>query len=259
MTRRQSFMLTAVIFLIMGITMATAGFGFKFEYSNPDILRVAIFGEVLMTLLIVVWVRRQSKFESVGFSKLKSRGLVWYVPVLLVVLLSVGLIAREFIVSSVELSASTTQLLGIALVTAMLVGFNEETIFRGVLIRAFHPESHPFKALFVSATFFSAFHLLNLFAFIPLSSMLYQLGNTFVFGLFFGLLALKLNNLWPLIILHGFWDFVSLGGDIIDIELTIPLLIVQSFVAVSVVLQLILLKRHDLSHLKSGSLSTWNA
>ncbi|WP_371819910.1 type II CAAX prenyl endopeptidase Rce1 family protein [Exiguobacterium sp. s166] len=79
--------------------------------------------------------------------------------------------------------------------------------------------------------------------------MIFQLGNTFLFGLFFALIALKLNNLWSLIFFHTLWDFSSIAADVLNVNLAIPNLVTQVFVALAILIQL-LLKRHDLSHLK---------
>lgn len=134
--------------------------------------------------------------------------------------------------------------------TTLFVGFNEEVLFRGIILRQLHPERHPYRAIVISAALFSSFHLLNLIAFIPLSAMVFQLGNTFLYGLFFALIALKLNNLWPLIFFHALWDFSSIAADVLNVNLAIPNLVTQVFVALAILIQLLLLKRHDFSHLK---------
>lgn len=256
MSRKNSIILAAVVFMVMGVVMAVSAFGFQLYYGNPELLRIAIFGEVLTAVFIVFWIRRKGSFASVGFSTLKVRGLVWLVPIFLVVLYQFGMIVTEFISRFNQLSGSTIQLLIIIFVTTLFVGFNEEVTFRGVLLRMLKPDVHPYRAIVISALLFSSFHLLNLIAFIPPGAMLFQLGNTFLFGLFFALVALKLNNLWPLIIFHALWDFSSIAGDVLAVNLTIPTLITQVFVIVAIVVQLVLLKRHDLSHLKPPSLTS---
>ena len=249
MSQRNTIIATAAVFLIMSLVMAVSAFGFQLYYGDPNLLRVAIFGEVLTALFLVYWIRRNGTFEQVGFSKLKMRGLVWFTPIFIVILYEVGLIVSTFFQSIDTLSTATIQLVVIVFVTTLFVGFNEEVTFRGIILRALKPDIHPYRAVFVSAALFSSFHLINLIALIPPGAMLFQLGNTFLFGLFFALLALKLNNLWPLIIFHALWDFVSIAADVLQVDLTIPTLITQVFLIVSIAIQLAMLKRHDLTHL----------
>lgn len=68
-------------------------------------------------------------------------------------------------------------------------------------------------------------------------------------AMFFAIIALKLNNLWPLIIFHALWDFASIAADVVNVNLGITSLLTQVYLLVAIVIQLILLKRHDLSHL----------
>jgi len=250
MEKRTIVTASAVVFLIMGIAMAVSAFGFGLYYGDPNLLRIVIFGEVVTAIFLILFIRRTSSFAAVGFSELKIRGLVWYLPILLIVLYQVVLVVNALVASYSDLSATTVQLVAIIFVTCLFVGFNEEVLFRGIILRKFHPEQHPYRAIVISAALFSSFHLLNLIAFIPLSAMVFQLGNTFLFGLFFALIALKLNNLWPLILFHALWDFSSIAAEVLNVNLTIPSIVAQVFVALAILIQLLLLKRHDLSHLK---------
>ncbi|MET4654842.1 membrane protease YdiL (CAAX protease family) [Exiguobacterium sp. PvP048] len=250
MEKRTIIISAAVVFLIMALVMAVSAFGFGIQYGNPELLRIAIFGEILTAIFLIWFIRRNSSFEAVGFSPLKIRGLVWYIPILLIVLYQVVLVVNALVASYDDLSAATIQLVAIVFVTTLFVGFNEEVLFRGIILRNLHPERHPYRAIVISAALFSSFHLLNLIAFIPVSAMIFQLGNTFLFGLFFALIALKLNNLWPLIFFHALWDFSSIAADVLNVNLAIPNLVTQVFVALAILIQLLLLKRHDLSHLK---------
>lgn len=250
MEKRTIVTASAVVFLIMGIAMAVSAFGFGLYYGDPNLLRIVIFGEVVTAIFLILFIRRTSSFAAVGFSELKIRGLVWYLPILLIVLYQVVLVVNALVASYSDLSATTVQLVAIIFVTCLFVGFNEEVLFRGIILRNLHPEQHPYRAIVISAALFSSFHLLNLIAFIPLSAMVFQLGNTFLFGLFFALIALKLNNLWPLILFHALWDFSSIAAEVLNVNLTIPSIVAQVFVALAILIQLLLLKRHDLSHLK---------
>ncbi|WP_214723108.1 type II CAAX endopeptidase family protein [Exiguobacterium sp. s143] len=247
MDKRNTVVSATVVFIIMGIVMAVSAFGFGIRYGEPELLRIAIFGEVVTAIFLVWYIRRHATFAAVGFSKLQSRGLIWYIPLLLIVLVQVGLIVNALFTSSI--SSSALQLVGIVFLTTLFVGFNEEVLFRGIILRYLKPNEHPYRAVLISALLFSSFHLLNLIALIPPAAMLFQLANTFVFGVFLAIIALKLNNLWPLIIFHALWDFANIAADVVNVNLGITPLLTQAYLLVAIVIQLILLKRHDLSHL----------
>lgn len=105
MDKRNTVVSATVVFIIMGIVMAVSAFGFGIRYGEPELLRIAIFGEVATAIFLVWYIRRHATFAAVGFSKLQSRGLIWYIPLLLIVLVQVGLIVNALFTSSISSSA----------------------------------------------------------------------------------------------------------------------------------------------------------
>lgn len=95
MEKRTIIISAAVVFLIMALVMAVSAFGFGIYYGDPELLRIAIFGEILTAVFLVWFIRRNSSFAAVGFSPLKIRGLVWYIPILLIVLYQVVLVVSS--------------------------------------------------------------------------------------------------------------------------------------------------------------------
>lgn len=77
MEKRMIIISAAVVVLIMAIVMVVSAYGFGISYGDPELLRIAIFGEVLTAIFLVWFIRRNSSFEAIGFSTLKIRGLVW--------------------------------------------------------------------------------------------------------------------------------------------------------------------------------------
>ncbi|MFD3156834.1 CPBP family intramembrane glutamic endopeptidase [Haloimpatiens sp. FM7330] len=73
---------------------------------------------------------------------------------------------------------------------------------------------HPSKAIIISAVSFSLLHSVNIFGGNSVSSTIMQIIFTFIMGLCFAPLALKVKNLYPLIIFHWLWDFVLIAGPI---------------------------------------------
>lgn len=91
-------------------------------------------------------------------------------------------------------------LLGAGTLT-LITGINEEARFRGVILQALLPYGWR-RAALLSALFFSASHLVNLFAASPLV-VIPQLIATFLMGLGYAACRLRTNTIWPLIVFHA--------------------------------------------------------
>lgn len=106
------------------------------------------------------------------------------------------------------------------LVGYLLVGFHEETIFRGVILRILRPKGVWFAVL-ISSLLFSLAHSTNLFLRFSGQPTLVglQMIGTFTFGIGMAALRLRTNTLWPLMLLHAISDlFLALG------QLPVPLI-----------------------------------
>ena len=78
----------------------------------------------------------------------------------------------------------------------------EEVAFRGVVLSVFLLRYSKPKAILFSSIGFSAMHLLNLTGGKELSWVLGQVAWSVIFGLFYGVLVLKANSLWPAMLVH---------------------------------------------------------
>ena len=93
------------------------------------------------------------------------------------------------------------------LLQALLVGFVEETVFRGILLYALvrvwgQTRRGLVASVVVQAALFGILHALQvLFGAAP-SAALANVLETFVFGLGLGALVLSVGTLWPAIVLH---------------------------------------------------------
>jgi uncharacterized protein len=97
--------------------------------------------------------------------------------------------------------------------TTILVGFSEELMFRGIVLKGALPELGMGRAILLSSVLFALLHAVNVLALLPLPNMLMQLVLTFIFGLVIACAALRVNSLVPVIVFHTLWDMVQfLGG-----------------------------------------------
>jgi membrane protease YdiL (CAAX protease family) len=88
------------------------------------------------------------------------------------------------------------------------VGFVEETVFRGIILYALvrvwgTTKPRLFAAVVVQAALFGIPHVLQAFVGLSPLTALVNVANTFVSGLWLGLLVLSVGTLWPAMVLHA--------------------------------------------------------
>ena len=89
-----------------------------------------------------------------------------------------------------------------------IVGFVEETLFRGIilytLVRVWGRSKNGLIAsVIVQAALFGAIHILHAGAGSPLSTALMVVMNSFVSAVWWSVIVLRWKSLWPTVVLHG--------------------------------------------------------
>jgi hypothetical protein len=97
----------------------------------------------------------------------------------------------------------------------LLVGFAEETFFRGLILTALLPAGTT-GAVVLSSFFFAAPHLLNVIGgtWDPAFTIVDSIA-AFGLGITFAAIRLRTGSIWPLVGIHALFDFtslVALGG-----------------------------------------------
>lgn len=126
--------------------------------------------------------------------------MLLFVPVMLISLFT--------IVQKFELSKSFF----IPLIGALLVGLNEELIYRGVIFSNAAEKRGITKAVFISSLTFSLLHAVNILGGLSPASVITQLITTFIAGIFLSLSYKNIKNIWLIVVYHGLWDYISLSG-----------------------------------------------
>jgi membrane protease YdiL (CAAX protease family) len=175
-----------------------AGIDGALKEARPELIT----GFVLMLVLSTLgW------WENVGFTSIKKGGVKFLLPILLIILILLNLAwvqdesHKWFLGFDSPLQLLT--LLGVML----LLGFVEEGIFRGVLFYGLSTRLTPFFTVFISALIFGLFHFVNLFTGAEFATTVFQVIHAFAMGFLYASLRLKIGAIWPLMIMHGFWDF----------------------------------------------------
>lgn len=161
---------------------------------------------VLMSLVLLCWLRRHGLFEKYGLcaSKAKARQFLYYLPLLLIVSCNAwfGLRLNMSVLESV-----------LYVLTMLCVGFLEEVIFRGLLFRAMCRDGVK-AAIIVSSITFGIGHIVNLFngsgagLFATLCQVCYAVAAGFMFVIIF----YRGGSLLPCIAAHSGINMLSAFG-----------------------------------------------
>jgi membrane protease YdiL (CAAX protease family) len=194
---------------LMGLGMTAMQQVGGVRYGDPEMMQLIGPVEVLLTLWTLWAVRRQGGLAAAGLPLVRPRQWLWIVPFALPVL--AGLASLAQLVLRGPLPAGKPALLLAAVVTTGLVGFSEELMFRGVLLRGAWRQVGLYRAMLVSALGFMLLHAVNVLGGQPLAATGAQLASTFLFGLAMAPVAVRLGTLWPLVLVHWGWDLLLFG------------------------------------------------
>ena len=94
------------------------------------------------------------------------------------------------------------------LVAFFLTGLSEEALSRGLLLRAFLPQGK-WPAVLIPSVLFGVAHIVQLAQGMDIGTNLLQITNAIIFGVLYAAVRLRVNNIWPLIVLHMLFDVVA--------------------------------------------------
>ena len=152
----------AYVVVFIGLT-ATAGIDYADWFAtSANAFRTAVIpliGGSLVLIAFVLWARWDWVFKDPA--RLPMSGLLW-VPV---AIFAVGIVAHLAIADWAD---TPTDLLLAIVAAGVLVGFAEETLFRGIILRSLRTNLRPEAwVMLISSVWFGFFHLTNLRRRIP--------------------------------------------------------------------------------------------
>jgi membrane protease YdiL (CAAX protease family) len=171
-------------------------------------------GYSLLTVAVVILLSRLHWWRKIGLGLPAQRGLLWYFVVAFLPVLLNGL--------SVGAITSGVGLVLFMFGTAMLVGFVEEVVFRGMMLQALLIRG-PWQAAIISSLIFGCAHALNLLSGANVVATLLQIGAAMALGFMFAALALRTHTILPLIVAHGlinFFGFLAYNSSVVTTGLS---------------------------------------
>lgn len=115
----------------------------------------------------------------------------------------------------------------VLVIVTLLIGFQEEAIFRGVLLRTFMPHG-AMQAVLISAVLFGIIHANSFLVGRDPLFVVSQIIASFLGAIGLGALRIRMNTIVPLVLLHAFNDilqFSATGGlEAGEVDLYLPIL-----------------------------------
>jgi uncharacterized protein len=187
--------LLAVIILV-----STVAGGIGLLSGQPAIVQVAI-ADGALAIIGIVLLRSLGWWKKAGYTRfIRLPDLPLFLLPVIVALLSL---------SGGIVVTAPAWIVGFALFS-LLIGFTEETFFRGLMLTGLLPRG-VYRAVFISSIIFAALHLLNVLT--GLWNPLFTLADTvaaFGIGITFAALRVRTGSIWPLIGIHALIDFCAL-------------------------------------------------
>jgi len=194
------FMAAIVIFLVSGTAVTLL--------SLPS-ASLYIIAFMLLGIACVSLLAKNGWWREVGFRPPYERRLLWlfwlpFVPV-------VGNLLDG-------LSSTDPRQIMLFFIMAVLSGFVEETLFRGLMLRALLPTGI-WRAALISAALFGGMHILNVLSISSPAYALLQVGYAAAIGFGYAALVIRTGTIWPLILAHfltNFAGFMAAGSAGLD-------------------------------------------
>ncbi|MEJ2263946.1 MAG: CPBP family intramembrane metalloprotease [Anaerolineales bacterium] len=193
---------TIIVLQMLGLVVVVVGarmLGF------PE-LPVRVFAALVTTIVPLYFIWRIGWWEDAGFVSTTQNAYALAVPLIFMFFALV-------LFGTVDIEA---QRVNVLLAAVLLTGLSEEAIFRGLFVRAFLP-SGKWQALLIPSVLFAAAHFVqSLGGLMTLEDNLLQIFEALISGLLFGAVRLRVNNIWPLVIIHALGDLFFATSGLLD-------------------------------------------
>lgn len=178
-----------LLIMIIGVSINNNFFS-SMENNSGELVSRSII-QLVSSAYIFYIIKKYYGWKDVGFGKLNFKSLIWFLPYVLI-LIPMGFKLVQSIYENLgSFSYETWLTIIITLVGTSLAGFSEEVIFRGMILNSFKSDKSIIGAMIISSIGFS-----------------------------FVALAIKLNNIWPVVIFHVIWNFILMASSLIGVEVS---------------------------------------
>lgn len=172
----------------------------ELSYTAPVLISF-----IPIALVMIAYFTWKKKWNALGFRKLSSipaNGWVYYSPLLLILIVISFKGMRDISASEVLFFLFFT----------LLVGFVEESIYRGLILKTLLPKGMK-TAVITSSILFAVTHVLNVLSGQDAFQTILQIVYALLIGAVLALLMVKNKNILPLILFHFLHNFIQFVGN----------------------------------------------
>lgn len=173
----------------------------ELSYTTPVLLSF-----IPISIVLIIYFSWKRKWRDYGFRSLATipgRSWIYYIPQLAVLI----------VVAFNGFKAFTLQDLLFFLFFTLMVGFVEETIYRGLILQILLKGKGITTAVVTSSILFSITHVLNMLSGQSTADTMMQLVYALLTGAALALLMVKNQNIIPLILFHFIHNLMQFLGD----------------------------------------------
>ena len=213
-----------ITFAILWIVIYAVGMGTLQNKFGLDSLWHML-GLIAVSAAIFLFVKKNGLMEKYGLAgwARNSRAMLWFIPL--------WLLSCMNLFSGFQPDYPVPGLI-YAAVSMALVGFAEELIFRGFLLKAILKQGDVKTAVIISSVTFGMGHIINLLTGHELIATLAQVVFAVAMGFVFTLVFYKSGSLLPGILAHSFIDVSSVfaaddGSQLLNLILHVAIIVVS--------------------------------
>lgn len=187
--------------------------------SSNIIYKIII--QIPSTVFLLYFIKKYYNWRDIGLTSKNSKSLIWFVPYLVILILMTNKFIIEMSKNLGSYDSNTWLLIIITFIGTFMAGFCEEVIFRGIILNAFRNEKSYVLAMITGSIGFSIVHITTIIMGNSLLDALVTVFYSSLLGFAFVGLAMKMNNIWPLIIFHSFWNFILILSQTLELEISL--------------------------------------
>jgi membrane protease YdiL (CAAX protease family) len=194
---RHPYWFTTIIEIVVILVYLLAGTAAHFiGLSNQGLYGLA---NLALTVIVAILLTAMRWWKPVGYRRADRKSDLWYylvpfLPMLINLIPGVQAGSLAFLIQ--------------AFAIALMVGFVEESVFRGLMLHAIQPRGL-WKAAIITSLLFGVTHALNVLTGRSLGQGAAQVLYTVAIGFAFAALVLRKGIIWPLVLAHFLIDFTN--------------------------------------------------
>lgn len=201
--------------------------------------------QAVCSIYLIYIINRFYGWKNIGFKKINIKALIWFVPHMSIILVMMYTFVKGVYLKSPSLNNEIWIILFMNFIGCVLAGASEEILFRGIMLNSFQNKKSIAKPMIMGSLGFGVVHIATVLLGMPLIDALAGVISSCLIGFALVVLTIKINNIVPAIIYHILWNFILIGSNIVNIEISKYYLLENpTNIAIGVILGIIVIREH---------------